>query len=267
MKEVWINDVKDSVIDPADRALAYGDGLFATMKVKQGQIQFLEQHLRRLSDGAARLGFAFSVGEALLFRLNELATLNPDACVKLLLSRGSGGRGYTAPKSPVPLVILSVSPLPAHYVQWQQRGIGLCKSSVALGRQPLLAGVKHLNRLEQVLIKAQSLPQGIDDVWVCDSDGLLIEGSMGNLLLISGNQVLTPALSFAGVSGVMREQVIHSLLAMGLNVTMGQVTESELLQAEHVLMTNSLMGAVPVTCLEDRALTTWSRLSELQQLI
>ena len=267
MKEVWINDVKDSVIDPADRALAYGDGLFATMKVKQGQIQFLEQHLRRLSDGAARLGFAFSAGKVLLSRLDELAKLNPDACIKLLLSRGSGGRGYKAPESPTPLVILSVSALPSHYANWQQTGIRLIKSEVALGRQPLLAGIKHLNRLEQVLIKAQPLPQGIDDVWVCDSDGLVVEGSMGNLLLISGSQVLTPRHSFAGVSGVMREQVIHSLLLMGLNVTISDVTEAELLQADHVLMTNSLMVTVPVTNLGDKALTIWPRLSELQQLL
>lgn len=267
MKEVWINDVKDGVIDPADRALAYGDGLFATMKVKQGKIQFLEQHLRRLSDGAARLGFTFSAGEALLSRLNELASVHPEACIKLLLSRGSGGRGYKAPDYPTPVVVISLSDLPGHYAQWQQTGMRLTKSDVALGRQPLLAGIKHLNRLEQVLIKALPLPQEIDDVWVCDSEGLLAEGSMGNLLLICGNQVLTPRHSHCGVAGVMREQVLLALIAMGLDVSMRDVTEAEFLEADYVLMTNALMGVVPVTGLAEKRLAVWSRLCELQQLL
>ncbi|MGI2258428.1 aminodeoxychorismate lyase [Shewanella sp. GXUN23E] len=266
MSEIWIGDARVTAIDPADRALAYGDGLFATMNVSAQQICYLESHLRRLSDGAARLGFCWHPSSALRQRLNELASEHPEACIKLLLSRGVGGRGYQAPAMASPMVIISVHPLPPHYVQWQQQGICLGRSPVTLGCQPLLAGMKHLNRLEQVLIKAH-MADDVDDVWVTDAQGHVIEASAGNLFLINDMQVTVPSHAYAGVSGVMREQVIEALLDMGLNVAAADISEAQLLAASHVLVTNSLMGAVPVSRIANRPLAVWPRIKELQQRI
>ncbi|MCF1426627.1 MAG: aminodeoxychorismate lyase [Shewanella sp.] len=266
MNEIWIGDVKENLIDPRDRALAYGDGLFATMKASAQQICYLDLHLRRLSDGAARLGFHWQISDVLRQRLIQLAFEHSTACIKLLLSRGVGGRGYQPPSPATSMVMISVHPIPAHYAQWQLQGIRLGRSPITLGRQPLLAGIKHLNRLEQVLVKAQ-LPDHVDDVWVTDCQGYVIEASAGNLFIINGNEAIVPRHSEAGVSGVMRQQVIQALLAMGLNISVEDVTEEQLLAASHIMVTNSLMGAVPVNCIANRPLARWTRMTELQQRI
>lgn len=262
MTEIWVADAPNGMLSPSDRALAYGDGLFATMLSSGGTIQFLDIHLRRLHDGAARLGFSWTAGEALRSHLVQLAIQHPAHCIKLLLSRGCGGRGYQPPTRPQPVLLISIHPLPSHYQQWQLQGIKLARTQVQLGHQPLLAGIKHLNRLEQVLIKT-TIPSGVEDVWVQDCDGQVIESSIGNLFFISGEQVLTPALSYCGVAGVMRQQIMEQLLDMGLNVTATAVSPQLMFSANHILMSNSLLGAVAVTGVDNMDYQPWPRLPEL----
>lgn len=126
----------------------------------------------------------------------------------------------------------------------------------------MLAGIKHLNRLEQVLIKT-TIPSGVEDVWVQDCDGQVIESSIGNLFFISGERVMTPALSYCGVAGVMRQQIMEQLLDMGLNVTATAVSPQLMFSANHILMSNSLLGAVAVTGVDNMDYQPWPRLPEL----
>ncbi|QRH03653.1 aminodeoxychorismate lyase [Shewanella litorisediminis] len=238
-------------ISPMDRGLAYGDGLFATMRVlPRGEIAFLDTHLSRLQQGAARLGFALPMDD-IRKRVTRAASSHPGRGLKLLVSRGAGGRGYLAPSDPQLLLVLSVFDLPAHYRDWQRQGICLFSSEMTLAKQPKLAGMKHLNRLEQVLIRAQTLPDWAQDFLVADTDGAVIEASMANLIFITGGAAFTPYHAFAGVSGVMREQIIQALLERGYRVVADRLGPDILAKAEAVLMCNSLLGLVDVLRIDD----------------
>lgn len=246
MTQVWVNGILADQVDPLDRGLAYGDGLFATMRFSDGQVQFLSAHLARLVQGAYRLGFQWEVTESLIEQLKQL-TLNQDhGGIKLLLSRGMGGRGYAAPKFSKVNEVVSLFEVPPHYVHWQKKGISLTLSELRLSQQPRLAGIKHLNRLEQVLIKSAQLPKGFDDWLVLDTDKRVIESSMANLFFIKGKEALTPAMTHSGVAGMMREQVIYTLIELGYDVDVSEVNYGDLALFEHVFMTNSLLGLVDI---------------------
>ncbi|UJF21008.1 aminodeoxychorismate lyase [Shewanella sp. OMA3-2] len=199
MTQVWVNQQHMANVSPFDRGLAYGDGLFATMRTypssaAKAGIMLLDLHLSRLEQGCKRLNLNWFASSQLRHHLIYLASTYPNACIKLLLTRGVGGRGYQAPEAAIVTEITSVHEIPAHYQSWQQEGVALATSPVTLARQPLLAGIKHLNRLEQVLIKSHSLPSEFDDWLVYDTQGYLIEASMANIFIVKNNQVFTPQL-------------------------------------------------------------------------
>ncbi|GIU36713.1 aminodeoxychorismate lyase [Shewanella schlegeliana] len=294
MTQVWVDGQPDNSVNPLDRGLAYGDGLFATMRVHQGEIQFLNTHFERLTQGAYRLGFQWQPSSDLKQQLSALAKTNPNACIKIVLTRGVGGRGYGAAvvrhnpaiildnesiqqinDKPVsssqvstPLnttEIVSVHPLPTYYKQWQQQGVSLALADIRLGRQPKLAGIKHCNRLEQVLIKSVELAEGNQDWLVLDSDNNVIESSMANIFFVVDKIIITPRISFAGVAGMMREQVIHQLLQMGYSVQITDFHHSMLADAKHVFITNSLFGLVDVVAIADRRFSRASWTSRIRE--
>jgi len=236
MSQVWINGQANARLDGLDRGLAYGDGLFATMRVQHGKILFLSAHLARLRIGAARLGFDWLASDALLAQFKALVSEHQAACIKLVLSRGVGGRGYGAPEHPSVTEIVSLHPMPAHYAHWQQFGVSLKSSAVQLARQPRLAGVKHLNRLEQVLIKSAPLTQGFDDWLVFDAEGGVIGASMANIFLVKGKQVYTPSMAYSGISGVMREHVIFALTELGFDIEVAPLHYTQLTDFDHGFM-------------------------------
>lgn len=249
----WVDGIAASQIAVQDRAFAYGDGLFATMRVDDsGQVQFLDSHINKLVQGAKRLGFDWQLSQASQVRLTQVAQNNPNHCIKLQVSRGQGGRGYASPDSPTPIEVLSVNPIPAHYQAWQQQGIALHHCDIALGRQPRLAGIKHCNRLEQVLIKSEPLMTDFDDVWVADEQGFVIEASMANLFVLIDGHWHTPSLSHSGVAGMMRRQVLQSLLELGHNIHVAPVSIKHFKEAQAVLMTNSLLGVVTVNRVDNQ---------------
>ncbi|WP_076409510.1 aminodeoxychorismate lyase [Shewanella sp. UCD-KL12] len=251
MTQVWINGEIDNQLDPFDRGLSYGDGLFATMRVADGCPLFLSQHLKRLSQGAKRLGFHWEPQPSLIEQIMQVAKPHAQACLKLLITRGAGGRGYAPPSAVTVTEVLSVHAIPLHYSSWQQQGIALKTSPVLLSSQPRLAGVKHLNRLEQVLIKSQHLDGDYDDWLVLDANSRVIESSMANIFCVKGNQVVTPAISHSGVSGVMREQVIYELIELGLDINVGDLAYKQLATFDQIFITNSLLGVVDINRIDD----------------
>ncbi len=251
MTEVWVNGKPDCQVNPLERGLAYGDGLFATMRFSGGEVLFLRAHLQRLTQGAKRLGFDWCASDSLISQITHLALTRGDGCIKLLLGRGVGGRGYAAPTSGSITEIVSLHAIPSHYSQWQNTGVSLKSSEVKLAQQPLLAGIKHLNRLEQVLIKSKKLPSGFEDWLVMDQKRNVIESSMANLFLVDGNNVITPSIALAGVAGVMREQVIYALIARGFDLHIHDVSYQQLSQFEHGFITNSLFGLVDINRIDN----------------
>lgn len=250
-------------INPLDRGLAYGDGVFATMR-SNGQILFLAEHLARLEQSCARLGFHWQASNELIAQLTQLAAAYPQHCIKLIVSRGVGGRGYQAPIPVVATEIVSVSDVPAHYGQWQQTGIRLALSDIRLGQQPRLAGIKHLNRLEQVLIKSQALPLGMDDWLVLDSQDWVIESSVANLFGVKDGIIYTPALHQAGVSGVTREIIIKALLTDVHSVVVREFKQDFLASCEHVFLSNSVFGVVDVNGIDNQGYTPWPQSAQLR---
>ncbi|MBN7820623.1 aminodeoxychorismate lyase [Bowmanella yangjiangensis] len=229
-----------------DRATQYGDGVFSTLRIKDGELQFWQAHLDRLKTGLERLGIDFSCWDRLQDCCVEQAIGHSEGVLKILISRGSGGRGYLPPSPAQATWILSLHPMPVHYALWRQQGITLQLSPLQLAKQPLLAGIKHLNRLEQVLIRQHAEAQGWQDALVCDTDGMLVESSVANLFWQVGNSWYTPDLHFAGVDGIMRQQLVKALELRGDQVYQVRSAPSCLLQAEQLLLCNSLMGVVPV---------------------
>ncbi|PTA50428.1 aminodeoxychorismate lyase [Shewanella morhuae] len=264
---IWVNGVAQANIDPTDRGIAYGDGLFATMRTGAEGVLFFETHQARLTAGAARLGFQWQMSEALQQQLQALAIEYPQHCIKLIVTRGVGGRGYTPPETVKPTEIVSVHTIPSHYIQWQQRGICLKTSSIRLGLQPLLAGVKHLNRLEQVLIKSHPLPQGFDDWLVTDIENNVIESSMANVFFIKGNCVFTPSLALCGVAGVMREQVMQALLEQNINIECLPVGAERLIEFDSAFITNSILGIVDVLAIDSLTFTRAPITAQLRQTL
>ncbi|WP_412521882.1 aminodeoxychorismate lyase [Shewanella algae] len=273
MTGVWVQGKEQDSVCVRDRGFTYGDGLFATMAVDaRGQIAFLTEHLARLTQGALRLGFVWQASDALHLSLKRIAAANPHSCLKLQLTRGEGGRGYTPPAGALVTEVISLAPLPAHYPDWQQKGIALKISAIRLGKQPRLAGIKHLNRLEQVLIKAQPLPEGFDDWLVLDCDDLLLESSMANLFLLLPNEqgkltAYSPAMNYSGVSGVMRQQLIVALLYQGIDVQLCPINTEMLQRARHLFISNSLLGLVDVIAVDQQSFELWPGSTPLRKAL
>jgi 4-amino-4-deoxychorismate lyase len=242
---VLINGESADQISVFDRGIQFGDGLFETIAVQNGIPLLWERHTRRLIMGANRIGIALTdpvpwQDEALQFCRNIKRGV-----LKIMVTRGISGRGYTTDSSAPSTRVLSILPWPAYPASHARDGIAAAFCRTTLGRNPALAGIKHLNRLEQVLARMElssAFPEGI----MRDDIGHVIEGIMSNLFLIVRGEVRTPDLRECGVAGVMRETVLDELEALGLPHRVAPVTSIELLQADEVFLTNSLIGLWPV---------------------
>jgi len=246
-----INGTEQCEIDARDRGLQYGDGCFTTLLVKNGQLQLWSRHKARLQHALTRLGIIFEQWQDLEVALQDLCLANK-AVVKIQITRGVGGRGYTPPTSSLASWLISVSDFPQHYLHWQMHGIRLGLSNIQLAKQPLLAGIKHLNRLEQVLVKRDANEDEYDDVLVCDTDGMLVETSAANIFWCINDVWYTPDLYFSGVDGVMRNLVLDLFKAQGQAVHQTRVPYQHLCQASSVFISNSLMEIVPVVKVLDK---------------
>ncbi|MDC8831266.1 aminodeoxychorismate lyase [Alteromonas gilva] len=227
-----------------DRLANYGDGVFSTMSVIGGRVALFERHIARLHHDAAKLGLTVSGGALRSLLRNTLAAHRDttNAVLKCLLGAGVGGRGYARAEAAAPCVALSWHQVPSFYNAWQHQGIHLGTVEVNLAQQPLLAGLKHANRLEQVLIKRALAQTTFDDCVVTDTAGNVIEASAANLFWLDNGKWHTPALQYAGVNGVMRQFILDQLPA----VEVGQYGHDAVYRADAAFVCNALMQIVPV---------------------
>lgn len=250
MDSRWLIDGRAAPDLPADdRGLAYGDGVFRTLRLRSGRIEAWPLHLTRLRDDCARLTLELSADNTLVSDMQRLIdeTGVRDAVLKILITRGSGGRGYTPPETPVSRRLVSIHALPDH-AHVEPRPLTLGWSPVELARQPLLAGIKHLNRLEQVLARADCQRRGVADVVMRDSDGWLIATTMRNLMFrtVDGHWH-TPTLDQAGVRGVTRERLSLALAAAGTLVAESGIAGADLPCYDVALACNSIAGVAAIT--------------------
>lgn len=254
---VLVNGVAGGRPDPLDRGLQYGDGLFETMAVRDGRARFLEWHLERLAEGARRLGLPLPAEDHLAAQI-AAAWPAGHGIVKLICTRGPAGRGYRPPVRPVPTCIAAGFEWPAWPTTAWSEGIRLRYCRTRLGRNPALAGIKHLNRLEQVLARAEWEDEGIAEGLILDDRGLVISGTQSNLFAVIAGQVVTPVLDQCGVAGVMRRAFCAWAADQAAAVVERSLRPEELDSAVEIFMTNALIGAWPVRELAGKAVAAGS---------
>ncbi len=244
----WVDGQPAEWLSVKDRGLAYGDGLFETIAVSGGRPSLLEQHLARLAEGCARLKRPVdlpTVRSQLLAFSQQLG----EGVAKLILSRGDGQRGYVLPQPAQPRLILQAGAKPVYPAAYAEQGVRLFPCATRLAEQPLLAGLKHLNRLEQVLARSEWHDAEHAEGLMLDTSGRVIEGVYSNLLLVSAGVLITADLSRCGVAGVMRGELLAQAAALGIDCQVRDLTYAELLAADEVLLCNSLYGVWPVRAL------------------
>jgi len=241
----WVDGQPADSVPLKDRGLAYGDGLFETIAVKAGQLVLLDRHLQRLDEGCRRL--AFVVDQTLVrCEVQAYAAALGDGVLKLILTRGDSLRGYGSnPEAPVRR-ILQGNP-PATYPQAHGTdGVRLFACATRLAEQPLLAGLKHLNRLEQVIARAEWQDAEHAEGLMLDVSGRVIEGVFSNLFLVSNGLLLTADLNRCGVAGVMRAEILAQASALGIPVAVADISLEQLREADEVFVCNSVYGIWPV---------------------
>lgn len=241
-----INGREQNTLAVNDRATQFGDGSFTTARIIESKVQQIAAHIGRLQKACERLSIPFSDWQCLAHEMSVLAARQHEGVLKVIISRGVGGRGYSGSACEMPTRIVSTSAMPAHYARWKETGIALTLSPIPLGRNPYLAGLKHLNRLEQVLIRSHLEQTDADEALVLDSDGWLTECCAANLFWRCGRDVYTPRLDQAGVNGTMRQFIMAQLAHSPYRVVEVNAKPEALAQADEVLICNALMPVIPV---------------------
>ncbi|WP_333874895.1 aminodeoxychorismate lyase [Methylobacter sp.] len=249
---ILINGESREHIEIADRGFQYGDGLFETIEVRNGQAVFLERHLERLNAGCQRLFIPFQDTELLRFEAGELCRRwalgihSRQAVLKIIITRGSGGRGYRQPDVIRPTRVLSLHPYPDYPEIYREQGIVARICATRLGLNSTLAGIKHLNRLEQVMARAEWNNSAIQEGLMLDVNDHVIEGTMTNLFYIKNNSLYTAVLAQSGVAGIMRGMIMRISADHGLSIIEHVFTTDELFSADEVFVCNSIIGIWPV---------------------
>lgn len=240
-----VNGVPKSEVSVMNRGLLYGDGAFETLLVIEGQITLFDQHLSRLQVACKLLNIPVDIKQ-IKTELTELCRdTKGKAVAKIIITRGEGGRGYQPDLTADSVRILQLfTPQIASQPNFEDGiAITVCRHRLSLSHS--LAGIKHLNRIDQVLASSELTADYLEGLCL-DSQGFVIEGTKSNLLIVSGGQIHTPDLSQSGVRGIMLTELISRLQAQGIEVEEKKLTLDDVIAADEVMLCNSVMGVSPV---------------------
>jgi len=242
--------MRAEVIPATDRGLAYGDGVFRTLRAQNGVPMHWARHYAKLANDCAALHIPPPYEALLLAEARAVALPYPHAAVKIIITRGNGPRGYALPELIMPSRVVMSTPLclPLHAGD----GITAYLCQLRLARQPALAGVKHLNRLENVLARAEWSDTAIAEGLLLDQEGLAIGGTMCNLFIVEQNVLATPLLTHCGVAGVTRARIFDIAAKASISCREEHLPLQRLLNADEVFFVNSLIGLWPVAKLNTR---------------
>lgn len=243
MDKWLVNGLEQDTLPLDDRGLAYGDGLFETVAVRHGECRFIADHLARLEAGCQRLGIVGVNRAQLTASLNLILEGATHATIKIIVTRGSGPRGYRSPPGASPSIVVGIE---------KTRPVGrvgpvrVRYCTTMISRNPRLAGIKTLNRLEQVIARSEWDDADIAEGLMSDDRGNVICGTMTNLFIVCGQRVITPKLDESGIRGIMRDKVFEVGQTLDIELAETQVTRSEIESADEMFLTNSQIGVWPV---------------------
>ena len=250
-----VNGKHGNLISIRDRGLLYGDGVFRTLRVSGGHALHWPLHYQKLRHDCTTLGIASPDFALLSAELSGLLELHPDSVMKLIVTRGEGTRGYAPPAHVEPTHLWDVSPLPDYPSGWATSGIKARLCQLRLGQQPRLAGIKHLNRLENVLAAGEWNDAAIAEGLLMDEAGNVISGTRSNLFVVSQGKLITPDLSRCGVAGVQRGRVMDWAAQHEMPLQVRDVGLDEVLHADELFVVNSIVGLWTVRELDQRRWT------------
>ena len=254
---IYRGQARLDALDPAERGLAYGDGLFTTLRLHAGQPVWWDAHVARLAHGAGRLGIAMPDAGWLRAEVDALVAGQGGGVLKLMLTRGAGGRGYRVPDQAAPTLVLSRHPLPPPVsgplvLRW-------CDLRMAL--QPALAGIKHLNRLEQVLARAEWQDEAIHEGLLLDAAGRVACATAANVFALVGGRWLTPRVDECGVAGIARAWVLANVPG----AAEATLAPADVEGADALFLCNAVRGILPVGRLGERTWAPHPALAERQR--
>lgn len=250
MLVTWINGKETDMIPISDRGFQYGDGVWETLAIRNGQIKQFTHHLQRLQKGLVAFGFINIDAIIVAIKYDVLALLNTTdiqtAVLKVTVSRGSGGRGFYYDDSIKPRRIVSLYAMPTYPASYSSEGIRLTLCQTRLPHRPQLTGFKQLGCIEQVIAKAE-FQTDYQEGLMCDYNSHIIEGTMSNFFIITEqNTIITPDLQMCGVAGIARSCIVDQVRAMGIHLKITTVTEADVQQAKGLFMSNSVIRLWPV---------------------
>ena len=249
---VLVNGKPLDCVSTSDRGLLYGDGVFETVAVSDGRLCHWERHLLRLQSGCERLGLTMVDGTQLAEECGLLIRPSQRAVVKIIITRGCGGRGYRVPGQPRPTRVIQLHDWPDYPASCAASGVRTRVCHTRLGQNASLAGIKHLNRLEQVLARQEWNDPEIMEGLLLDTGGHLVEGTMSNVFMVKGGILMTPDLTLCGVAGIMRARVLELAKQHSIEFRIQPITLDTLLQADEAFVCNSLIGIWPVTGVDEQ---------------
>jgi 4-amino-4-deoxychorismate lyase len=251
-----------------DRGLHFGDGLFETIACRHGRARFLSLHLERLASGCERLKIPLGDVDALRREIQGVASGADAALIKLIITRGEAvARGYGWSGSEVATRIVLRYASPPEDGAAHRDGVRVQTASIRLGENTALAGLKHLNRLEQVLARSAVPAEDAAELLMFSSSGRLVSGTMSNVFIVQEGRLATPRIDMCGVAGVMRRVVLREAAKAGVVAQECALSADDLNDATEVFLTNARIGIWPVRVLDGRMLGPGSTTRQLQNLI
>ena len=260
-----INGEANSALSPLDRGLAYGDGVFRTLKVRARQPVWWRDQYAKLAHDCAALQLACPASDLLLSEIENVTQQHDHAVAKIIVTRGIGERGYAPPKPAVPTRIVMASALPDPAQMGQRVRVRWC--NLRLARQPQLAGIKHLNRLENVLARQEWTDPDIAEGLLCDDTGAVIGGTRSNVFVMRQHVILTPDLRQSGIAGVTRDRILRAAARHGIDIQVVRLEPANILEADEVFLSNSIVGLLPVAALDNRQWHSPTWTAQFQQWI
>ncbi len=229
-----------------DRGLAYGDGLFETIEACKGQPVLWKRHMQRLLHGCQALGIDFKDAARLLRECRTLAAGHERGIIKIMITRGSGGRGYRPDAGCKVRRVVSWHAWPGYAATNASEGIRLFRCQTPVSVNNKLAGLKTLCRLEQVMAQLEWDEAEYAEGLMLDQDQRVIEGTRTNVFVVKDSELLTPALQYAGIKGIMRDVIIEMANKQGLSVHERDLDHDAFRCADEIFVCNSIIRVWPV---------------------